>query len=100
MSKSCINGGCIYILTVKMDTSRRVSREGIRAYIGKGSNPLSRETQEILKHVRKVVRENLFWFNNLSFRLKMRKENTKTIYKSAEHEVFNNGFNWGGGGEL
>ena len=95
MSKSCIKGGCIYILTVKMDTSRRVSREFIRAYIGKGSNPLSRETQEILKHVRKVVRENLFWFNNLSFRLKMRKKNAKTIYKSVVQELFNNGFNWG-----
>ena len=78
-----------------MDTSRKVSREFIQTYIGKSSSSLSRETQVMLKHVRKIMRENPLWFNNLSFRLKMRKDNAKAIYKSVVHELFNNGFNWG-----
>ena len=78
-----------------MDTSRKVSREFIQTYIGKSSSSLSRETQVMLKHVRKIMRENPLWINNLSFRLKMRKDNAKAIYKSVVHELFNNGFNWG-----
>ena len=41
------------------------------------------------------MRENPLWFNNLSFRLKRRKDNANAIYKSVVHELFNNGFNWG-----